>query len=96
MIFSFPFKKNRLLSPIDIHSHLIPNIDDGAKDINTSIILIKELKKMGYKKLIITPHISDMFPNTTESILNGFNLLKEEIKRENDYVGTRSSSRVLC
>ena len=77
------FSKTAIRTSVDIHSHLIPNIDDGAKDIENSIELIKELQKMGYKKLITTPHVSDMFPNSTEEILKGYRYLKDELnKRE--------------
>jgi len=67
---------------VDIHSHLIPGIDDGAKDMKRSIELISSLKKMGYTKLITTPHVSDMFPNSSETILNGYKELKDELKRQ--------------
>ena len=75
------FKQKALLSEVDIHSHLIPGIDDGAKDIERSIELILELKKMGYRKLITTPHISDMFPNSKETILEGYTYLKDELEK---------------
>ena len=41
----------------DMHSHLIPGIDDGAPDIETSLKLIGGLHSLGYKKIITTPHI---------------------------------------
>lgn len=69
----------KLLSSVDLHSHLIPSIDDGSKDMETSILLIQKLKALGYKKLIITPHISDMFPNSSSIILEGYRVLKEEL-----------------
>jgi len=81
------FKKKSLSNPlvVDIHSHLIPAIDDGAKSMENSIELILSLKELGYKKLITTPHTSDMFPNTTEIILDGYSRLREELnKREID------------
>jgi tyrosine-protein phosphatase YwqE len=69
----------------DIHSHLIPSIDDGAKDLERSIELILSLKEMNYKKLITTPHVSDMFPNSSRQICDGFEILKAELlKREID------------
>lgn len=78
---TFPFFNHNVKTLIktDIHSHLIPNIDDGAKNMETSIELIRELISMGYSKLITTPHISDMFPNTKESILENYNGLKDEL-----------------
>jgi protein-tyrosine phosphatase len=53
----------------DMHSHLLPGIDDGSPDVNTSQQLIKGLQELGYQKLITTPHIlSDIYPNTPETI----------------------------
>ena len=53
----------------DIHSHILPGIDDGSPDIDTSIALITGLMKLGLKKSIATPHIiGDMYPNNQETI----------------------------
>ncbi|MBU1667753.1 capsular biosynthesis protein [bacterium] len=77
----FPFfsKEKQSLVDVDLHSHLIPGIDDGAKDMERSIELILSLKEMGYKKLITTPHVSDMFLNSSETILKGYQALKAEL-----------------
>ena len=67
---------------VDIHSHLIPNIDDGAKDLEDSISMIKELKKLGFSKIITTPHImSDLYQNTPEIINSGLEKLKLALKK---------------
>ena len=67
----------------DMHSHLIPGIDDGSPDMETSLILIKGMVDAGYKKLITTPHIMwDMYQNTREDILLKFETLKEKVKQE--------------
>ncbi len=53
----------------DIHSHLLPGIDDGVKTIEESIEVIEHLSSLGFKKLITTPHImSDYYKNTPEII----------------------------
>ena len=41
---------------VDIHSHILPGVDDGAKNIEESKYLINEMKKLGFSKLIATPH----------------------------------------
>jgi len=71
---------------VDVHSHLIPGIDDGAQNISESIALITKLQELGFKKLIITPHImSDKYPNDTATIINGLEKLKKELlKRDID------------
>jgi protein-tyrosine phosphatase len=89
-MFSWFKKKKVVLDPIDfsclktdIHSHLIPGIDDGAPDLQTSILLIKKMMTLGYSNFITTPHImSDLYNNTPEIILNGLEKLKQELKKQ--------------
>jgi tyrosine-protein phosphatase YwqE len=71
------------LIKVDMHSHLIPGIDDGAKTLEESIELIRSFKEFGYKKIITTPHImSDYYKNTPEIIQNGLNKLREELNKQ--------------
>jgi tyrosine-protein phosphatase YwqE len=65
---------------VDMHSHLIPGIDDGSPDMASSIALIREMQQLGYRKIITTPHIlSGLYPNTTEIILSGLDDLRKEL-----------------
>src|SRR5438552_1292203 len=88
-MFSF-FKKNRHadadLSFIcaDMHSHLLPGIDDGLQSIEESVAFISELSNLGYQKLICTPHIiSDIYPNNPQTILPQLDLVKTALKEKN-------------
>lgn len=66
---------------VDVHSHLIPGIDDGAKTTEESLEMLSKMSELGYKKVITTPHIMmDFYPNTEEDILNRFEKLKFEVK----------------
>lgn len=57
---------------VDVHSHLIPGIDDGAKTMEDTLTLLSEFQALGYKKVVTTPHImSDFYKNTPEIILGG-------------------------
>ena len=54
---------------VDIHSHLLPGIDDGASTIEDTAKLIKGLEEIGIKKFITTPHVmSDIWKNTAKQI----------------------------
>jgi tyrosine-protein phosphatase YwqE len=67
----------------DLHSHLVPGIDDGSPDVTTSVSLIKGMVDLGYKKIITTPHILwEVYPNTPDMIINGFEEVKEAVRRE--------------
>ncbi len=64
----------------DIHSHLIYGIDDGSRDINESIELLKKMKDIGFDNVIITPHYIE---NSDYSSNNEAKLERlEEIKKE--------------
>lgn len=68
----------------DMHSHLIPGIDDGAQTIEDSIELIKGLKAKGFTYFVTTPHImSDFYRNTPEIILPLLDKVREEITKQN-------------
>lgn len=67
----------------DIHSHFIPNIDDGSDSVETSVALIKSLVELGYTRIITTPHVmSDHYENSSESILNGLEKVRERLHTE--------------
>ena len=80
-------KKDELLPPVsldslstDLHSHLIPGIDDGSPKLESSIELLRKFIDLGYKKVITTPHImSDYYRNTPEIINNGLDSLRKAI-----------------
>lgn len=56
---------------VDIHSHLLPGIDDGAKDQGDSLTLINKLHQYGFSEFITTPHIlTGVWNNTREGIVN--------------------------
>jgi len=83
----FSFFKKREISPeppeiyVDIHSHFIPGIDDGARTTEESLLLLKRMSDLGYKKVITTPHImSDAYPNTPDIIRKGAESLRISIE----------------
>ena len=81
------FKKKKqfagLLSTVDLHSHLLPGIDDGVDSLEASIKVIKGFENLGFKKLITTPHIMhDFYKNGPDTILPLLEEVKAEIKKE--------------
>ncbi len=67
---------------VDIHSHILPGIDDGAPDIETSLELIQGLYDLGIRKCIATPHIiGDMYRNTPQTITAALEKVKAACKK---------------
>jgi len=68
---------------VDMHSHVLPGIDDGAQNPEESIALIKKMMALGIKKIIATPHImADYYRNTAETINGALSVLKAELIKE--------------
>ena len=61
----------------DMHSHVLPGIDDGAQNVEESIFLIKKMMALGIKKIIATPHVMiDYYRNDADSIGNALTTIK--------------------
>lgn len=70
---------------IDLHSHILPNVDDGSKDMSMSIEMIKEAIKCGTRKIVATPHYAKgYYTNEYNKIKEIFPEFKEKIEEELD------------
>lgn len=60
-MFDFLFKKTEpqpLFFSTDIHCHILPGIDDGSPDVDTSVNLIERMQKWGLKRIFASPHVT--------------------------------------
>ena len=65
---------------VDIHSHILFGVDDGAKDIEESIELLKQAVSVGYTDIVCSSHYYIGLYENNDYLIN-FNILQEEIKR---------------
>ncbi|NLR82094.1 tyrosine-protein phosphatase [Chitinophaga eiseniae] len=71
----------------DIHSHLIPGIDDGVPDVATATEFIEQLQHMGIQKIVTTPHIMmDRYPNSAATIAAPYQDVVEALARKNNTI----------
>lgn len=69
---------------IDIHTHIIPFVDDGSSSLQESLEMVKKAVSIGVKTMIATPHhIYKRYEKSVEEITKNFNLLKEEVEKLN-------------
>lgn len=67
----------------DIHSHILPGIDDGSPDIETSLRLIAGLMKLGITHSIATPHIiGDLYRNNCDTVNHALTILRNELEKK--------------
>lgn len=99
----FFLKKNKIVLSdlltntfIDIHSHLLPGIDDGAKNLDESILLINELCKNGLSNFITTPHtLYPLYDNKRETILEKEQILKNKLLENQIDVDIKAASEYM-
>ncbi|WP_289662487.1 tyrosine-protein phosphatase [Flavobacterium panacagri] len=91
---SKPFLKDLLGSDyVDIHSHLLPGIDDGAKDIEKTKKLIKSFQKLGISQFITTPHISHyIWNNSEQKIIQKHDDTQSLLKEENFHLPFKTAA----
>jgi len=66
---------------VDIHSHLVPAIDDGIQSIEEGLEILREMEALGYEKVITTPHtMQGSYDNTPETILGGMGKMQAAAK----------------
>ena len=67
---------------VDIHSHLVPAIDDGIQSIEEGLEILREMEALGYKKVITTPHtMQGSYDNTPEIIYSGMEKMQAAARK---------------
>jgi protein-tyrosine phosphatase len=67
---------------IDLHSHILPGLDDGARSLADSRALARAAVADGVTAIAATPHVRDDYPTTCEQMEHGVELLREDFARE--------------
>ena len=76
----------------DIHSHVIPQIDDGAVDLNMSIQMLRDAYNQGTRSILCTSH---SYGNMIRYYEN-FNMLEKEVKRQNINISLYTGCEIYC
>ena len=81
----------------DIHSHILPGIDDGAPDVDTSILLIEGLMNLGITQSVAPPHIiGDLYRNDAATINKALALIKDALdEKQIDFKITAAAEYML-
>lgn len=68
---------------VDFHSHYLPGLDDGCKETEESLAILRKLQDKGYRKAVTTPHVmGDFYKNTPEMILEALEKLRAAMRAE--------------
>lgn len=77
---------------IDFHSHILPGIDDGARTLEEAVQLAEGMAGWGFERITCTPHITNKFRNTPDTIRPAFEKLEEALYAKGVNVELRMSA----
>jgi protein-tyrosine phosphatase len=81
---------------IDIHSHILPRLDDGPQSIEEALIMAKDLERIGFKTVFATPHVyPGVFNNNRESILDSLSKFKNKLAEHNIEIDVRPGAEIF-
>ena len=81
---------------MDIHSHLIPGIDDGSKSMESTLGMIGSLKALGFGQFITTPHIiQNVWNNNREIIQQGEIAVIESLSSNNQEIPFKAAAEYM-
>lgn len=83
---------------VDIHCHIVPEVDDGAWNMDAAVAMARIAAKCGVEKIVTTPHFEGR-PESLEALpymKQQFRLLKSAVQRENLKLELISGAEILC
>ena len=82
---------------IDIHSHLLPNVDDGSKDFSMSLEVLKKQESVGVERIVLTPHYKgDVYNISASELQKIFLEFKTKVKERGLNVQLYLGQEIYC
>lgn len=83
---------------VDIHSHILPGVDDGSPDVETSLKMLQQAKNAGTQAVVLTPHVNRFGDgrNLAGEIIDIFEDFKQKTIEENIGVDVFFGGEVFC
>jgi protein-tyrosine phosphatase len=70
------------LAVIDLHSHILPGLDDGARTLDDALDIARSAVADGTEVIAATPHVREDYPTTADAMENGIAALRRALERE--------------
>ena len=71
------------------HCHLLPGVDDGVKELDETLAILRLMKSAGIETVHLTPHIMEDVPNTTADLTRRFNELNDMVSGDTSMPGIK-------
>jgi len=75
-------KENQSFKLMDIHTHILPGVDDGAKDMHKALSLVRQAKENGTRAIVLTPHYRAPYKIDADLLYKRFCLFRKAVHKE--------------
>jgi protein-tyrosine phosphatase len=65
---------------IDLHSHLLPGLDDGARDLEEALDIARSMAADGVRTVAATPHVRDDWPTTADAMESALGIVRDAVR----------------
>lgn len=80
---------------IDIHSHIIPNVDDGARSVEETFNILKEAQEAGFTDVILTSHfLLNYYETNAQELIFWKEKLQEVLKKQGTKINLHSGMEI--
>lgn len=80
---------------IDIHSHIIPNVDDGARSVEETFNILKEAQEAGFTDVILTSHfLLNYYETNAQELIFWKEKLQEVLKKQGTKINLYSGMEI--
>lgn len=84
---SKPSEPAKLCFETDIHCHIVPGVDDGAKTVESAADLVERMQRWGIKRIVASPHVTrDTFENNSANLDPALARLRAELKKRGNNI----------
>lgn len=84
----------RLTAVIDLHSHILPGLDDGARDLEESLEIVRALAQDGVRIVAATPHVRDDYPTAPEAMERALALVRAAVSEVGLAIDVRGGAEI--
>jgi len=82
---------------VDLHCHFLPEVDDGARDVEEGIAMCQELHRIGFDTVIATPHIrTALYENSTSLLSASYEAFHRMIEKHDEIPDIALAAEYFC
>jgi protein-tyrosine phosphatase len=81
---------------VDLHSHILPGLDDGAASLDEALQIVRDMAAEGIRIVAATPHVSERYPTTADAMEAALELVRAAVSVEGLEIDVRGGGELTA